>query len=132
MRVMLDTNILVSTIFFPSEQTRNIANELGEKHRIVLCDYVIEELQLVTERKFPHLMDALDDFFQGLPYELIYTPKKPMDNIPEIRDVKDVPILSTAIKENVDVFVTGDKDFHVLELGSPEIMTMSEFAEKYC
>lgn len=46
MRVMLDTNILVSTIFFPSEQTRNIANELGEKHRIVLCDYVIEELQL--------------------------------------------------------------------------------------
>lgn len=26
---------------------------------IVLCDYVIEELQLVTERKFPHLMDAL-------------------------------------------------------------------------
>ena len=76
MRVMLDTNILVSMIFFPSDQTRRFAQNLGVNHRIILCDYVIDELQLVTERKFPKLMPALDQFFRELPYELILYTKE--------------------------------------------------------
>ena len=35
------------------------------------------------------------------------------------------------INENVDVFVTGDKDFLVLNIKVPEIMTMTGFLEKY-
>lgn len=53
MRVMLDTNIFISMIFFPSNQTRELARRLTEAHQIVVCDYVIEELRLVVERKFP-------------------------------------------------------------------------------
>ena len=131
MRVMLDTNILISMIFFPSDQTRRVASELGEKHRIILCDYVIDELQIVVERKFPHLMGALDEFFQGLPYELVYTPQSSLNDIADMRDVKDVPILTTAIMENVDLFMTGDKDFLVLDIDQPEIITMSQFEEIY-
>ena len=52
MRIMLDTNIFISMIFFPSDQTRELARRLTESHQIVVCDYVIEELRLVTERKF--------------------------------------------------------------------------------
>ena len=52
MRVMLDTNILVSLIFFPSAVTRDFARRVGFGNRIVLCDYVVEELRLVVERKF--------------------------------------------------------------------------------
>ena len=48
-----------------------------------------------------------------------------------IRDVKDVPILATAILENVDILVTGDEDFLVLQTERPEIMTMAEFEKKY-
>lgn len=131
MRVMLDTNILVSAIFFPSEQTKAIVRELSENHRIVLCDYVIKELRLVTERKFPKLLGALDRFFIELPFELIYTPNDTPEGTPVIRDVKDQEILNTAIAENIDIFLTGDKDFLVLDIGHPEIMTMSEFEEKY-
>ncbi len=36
MRVMLDTNIFISMIFFPSEQTRAFAETLTEHHRIVV------------------------------------------------------------------------------------------------
>ena len=53
MRVMLDTNIFISMIFFPSVQTRELAIRLTDSHQIVICDYVVEELQLVTDRKFP-------------------------------------------------------------------------------
>ncbi len=48
-----------------------------------------------------------------------------------MRDIKDSPILVTAIIENVDIFITGDKDFHVLDIEQPEIMTMMDFLEKY-
>ena len=132
MRVMLDTNIFISLIFFPSVQTRELARKLTESYRIVVCDYVIEELRLVTERKFSAKRKFLDRFFMELPFELVYTPKElDLNEFPEMRDVKDSPILATAIMENIDVFLTGDKDFLVLDEETPQILTMKEFLEQY-
>lgn len=120
MRVMLDTNIFISLIFFPSVQTRELARKLTESYQIVVCDYVIEELRLVTERKFLAKRKFLDRFFMELPFELVYTPKElDLNEFPEMRDVKDSPILATAIMENIDVFLTGDKDFLVLDVETP-------------
>lgn len=132
MRVMLDTNIFISMIFFPSNQTRELARQLTDGHQIVVCDYVIEELRLVVERKFPAKKKFLENFFLELPFELVYTPKSlDLEIFPEMRDTKDSPILATAIMENVDVLLTGDKDFLVLDVETPEILTMTEFLQKY-
>lgn len=132
MRVMLDTNIFISMIFFPSIQTREFANRLAKAHQIVVCDYVIEELRLVVERKFSAKRIFLDRFFMELPFELVYTPKVLEEKEAlEMRDEQDIPILATAILENIDVLVTGDKDFLVLDVETPEILTMKEFLEKY-
>lgn len=132
MRIMLDTNIFISMIFFPSAQTRELARRLTESHQIVVCDYVIEELRLVTERKFSAKRKFLDRFFMELPFELVYTPKElDLNEFPEMRDVKDSPILATAIMEGIDVFLTGDKDFLVLDVETPEILTMKDFLEQY-
>lgn len=129
MQVMLDTNIFISMIFFPSLQ---LAKRLTENHQIVVCDYVIEELRLVVDRKFPSKRMYLDRFFLELPFELVYTPKAlDLGEFPEMRDIKDSPILATAIMEGIDVFVTGDKDFLVLDVDTPEIVTMAEFLERY-
>lgn len=59
---MLDTNILISIIFFPSEVTREFTRQVGLGNRIVLCDYVIEELRLVVDRKFPERKKILEQF----------------------------------------------------------------------
>ena len=132
MRVMIDTNIFISMIFFPSAQTGDLAKRLADNHQIVVCDYVIEELLLVTDRKFSGKRKFLDRFFLELPFELVYTPKTlDLDEFPKMRDRKDSPILATAIMEGVDVFLTGDKDFLVLDVETPEILTMAEFIEKY-
>jgi predicted nucleic acid-binding protein len=53
------------------------------------------------------------------------------DIYPKIRDKKDYPILASAIIADVDVFITGDKDFGGLDLERPEIMSISDFEEKY-
>ena len=132
MRVMIDTNIFISMIFFRSAQTRDLAKRLADNHQIVVCDYVIEELRLVTDRKFFLKKKFLDRFFLELPFELVYTPKTlEPDEFPEMRDRKDARILATAIMEGVDIFLTGDKDFLVLDVEIPEILTMAEFLEKY-
>lgn len=129
---MLDTNIFISMIFFPSAQTRELARRLADSHQIVVCDYVVEELRLVTERKFPAKRRSLDRFFLELPFELVYTPKElDLDEFPQMRDTKDSPILATALIESIDVFVTGDKDFLVLDVDMPEIVTMAGFLERY-
>lgn len=130
MRIMLDTNIFISMIFFPSAQTRELARRLTDSHQIVVCDYVIEELRLVTDRKFPAKRKFLDLFFLELPFELVYTPKAlDLKEFPEMRDAKGSPILATAIMESIDVFITGDKDFLVLDVDMPKIITMTEFLE---
>lgn len=132
MRVMLDTNIFISMIFFPSAQTRELAKRLADSYQIVVCDYVIEELRLVVDRKFPAKRMFLDRFFLELPFELVYTPKTlDLSEFPLMRDTKDSPILATAIMEGVDIFVTGDKDFLVLEVEMPEIVTITEFLDRY-
>ena len=87
MRVMLDTNIFISMIFFPFAQTRELARRLTDSHQIVVCDYVVEELRLVTERKFSAKRKFLDRFFLELPFELVYTPKTlDLDEFPKMRD----------------------------------------------
>ena len=93
---------------------------------------MIEELQLVIDRKFPTKKKYLDRFFLELPFELVYTPKTfDLNDFPEMRDIKDSPILATIIMEGIDIFVTGDKDFLVLDLDMPEIVTMTKFLEQY-
>jgi len=129
MRIMLDTNILVSMIFFPSSQTRELAKRLSY-HELFLCDYVIDELRIVVDRKFKNKKEALENFFIELPFQLIYTPRNiNFDEFPSVRDQKDSPILATALIEDIDIFITGDKDFLVLEIDRPEIMTMKDFSK---
>lgn len=129
---MLDTNIFVSMIFFPSIQTRELAKKLTDSHQIIVCDYVVEELRIVTDRKFSGKRNEIDRFFFELPFELVYTPKMvDLDDLPKIRDPKDSPILAAAVMEDVDVFVTGDKDFLVLDIDMPEIVTMADFLKRY-
>lgn len=44
-------------------------------------------------------------------FEYVYTPSEIESGLFDIRDVKDYPVLYTAIIEDVDILVTGDKDF---------------------
>jgi predicted nucleic acid-binding protein len=40
-------------------------------------------------------------------------------------------VLHSAIIADVDVLITGDKDFENIEIERPEIMTPKKFLEKY-
>ena len=105
---------------------------LAKRHSIVLCSYSLEELYRVTERKVPQKLPALEVFLQKLPYRLIYTPKTDLIGFDfNLRDVADFPILQSALLADVDILLTGDRDFDGVELDRPEIMSPSEFMSAY-
>ena len=131
MRVMLDTSALISLYVFQTESMSRFKTCLV-KHQVVLCSYVIDETKDVVARKFPDKLQDLDEFFRAFPFDMFYTP----DNIdvstyPAIRDELDLPILASAILEDVDVLISRDKDFLVVETERPEILTPNDFVEQY-
>lgn len=131
MRIMLDTNILVSAFIFKSKTINGLINKLSNEHEIVIASYCIEELEELIKTKFNVNEKALDRFLLTFPYDLVYSPNDVEEKLFEIRDEDDYIILHTAILENVDLFITGDKDFKDVNIEKPEIMTVSEFLEKY-
>ena len=131
MRVMLDTNILISSFIFKSKKINELINELSKNHEIVICSYTINELKDLFESKFNVSIEALDEFLKNFAYDLVYSPINVETKLFEIRDDDDYIILHTAIIENVDIFITGDKDFMDVKIERPEIMTTNTFLEKY-
>jgi len=128
---MIDTNVLILALLFPSQQMNKLIYIITTEHQLVLSSYVVDELLNVTRRKFESKIEAVDLLLSQLPYELVYTPKQPKPGLFEIRDEKDYPVLYSAIIEGVDVFITGDKDFDGVDLEKPEIVSPAGFLEKY-
>ncbi len=48
---------------------------------------------------------------------------------PQSKPAKDQPILNAAIVFDVDIILTGDKDFLSLEMEYPRCMTVTQFLE---
>ena len=132
MRVMLDTNILISAFIFNSKKMNELIFNLTRYHEIVICSYTIDELKELMKYKFKVNEKYLDNFLKNFPFDLVYSPTNIEKKLFQIRDKDDYIILHTAIIENVDIFITGDKDFNDIEIDRPEIMNATEFFEKYC
>ena len=131
MKVMLDTNILISAFVFKSKKMNELIYKLSKEHEIIICSYTIEELKELVSTKFKVTQRDLDEFLQNFPFDLVYSPTSVENKLFEIRDKDDYIILHTAIIEDVDVFLTGDKDFDDVDIEKPEIMNVTEFLEKY-
>lgn len=131
MRVMLDTNVILSMVLFPSARMNTMLESIIKRHTLVLSSFVVEELIAVAERKFPSKREDIDQFLSTLSYELVYTPLRMPRDLFEIRDKKDYPVLYTAIVENVDILITGDKDFAAVEIEKPEILTPAEYIKTH-
>ena len=131
MRVFVDSNTLLSSALFPSGVVAKAMQVALTRHRVVICSYVLEESRRIVESKFPSRIDAFTLFLNSLDFETVYTPTDVVFDGKLMRDPKDVPILVTAQRENVDIILTGDKDFHALNLKKPEILSPRDFLNRF-
>ena len=129
MRILLDTNVIFSTILNPLSVPAHVLNGVIKHHDLVLCSQNVDELREIVRRKKPNLLPDTELLLAELAYELI--PAIDKSNATKvIRDATDQPILNAAIAYSVDIVITGDKDFLSLDIDSPRILTCAEFLQE--
>lgn len=132
MRIMIDTNIIISAALFPNGKAAQALNKaLVAPYQPIVCDYIVEELHRKFCQKFPDKTAALEEFLTEAlkTIEVVPTPELETEKESEIRDVKDRPILRAALNEHADLFITGDKDFLESSITDPRIISVAEFLE---
>jgi uncharacterized protein len=114
MRVMLDSNILISGIVFSGNERKLINTIYSKSLILVLNEHIEFEVKSVIRKKFPKQKSILRNLLDLMIVE--YTAIPSVDMVKEakqlIRDPKDAIILASAINAQPDIFVTGDLDFH--------------------
>lgn len=130
MRVMIDTNIIISAALFPHGRVAQaLYKAMTFPYEPVLCEYVLDELHRKFQEKFPDKQVEMEAFLFTLQnsVEVVETPDEFTEEENKIRDVKDRPILRAALKADIDYFLTGDKDFLESEVTDPRIISVNEF-----
>ena len=124
LKILIDTNVLFSAILFMKSDVAKAVFYANSHHEIYLTDQNISELQDVIKRKIPKKLPAIKEFLAKLSYIILSTTQD-TTNL-KIRDPKDQPI-----SNNLDIILTGDKDFLALNLTHPKCMTVAEFRKIY-
>ena len=126
MKILVDTNILISAVLFPRSKPAKALVYTAENHEMVLCDQNLAEFREVLNRKAPQVLPDAEVLLTELSYDLI--PAAPHAQ-KLIRDVKDQPILNAAILYDIDIILTGDKDFLSLDMERPKCRTVAQFLD---
>jgi putative PIN family toxin of toxin-antitoxin system len=126
MKVMVDTNVIISAVLFPDSVPAKALFDISSKHELVLSDYITDEIYRVINRKRPDLIADADTLLAKLSFESVVAPRA-ANRI--ISDPKDAPILNAAVRENVDVLVSGDRHFLSLDIEHPLILSPARWLD---
>ncbi len=132
MRVLIDTNVLVSAALNPGGMPfQAFVKAVSYPNHGMICEQNVDELKRVFNKKFPNKMQALDRFLSValVTLELVTVPDETQEMESKVRDLADRPILRAAIAANADVLLTGDRDFLESGIQHPAIVTPAEFLQ---
>jgi predicted nucleic acid-binding protein len=125
---------LIDTALFPgSIPAQAFMKAVMPPYTAVVCDYSVDEMRRVYNRKFPHKIQDFERFIATLAraVKIVDTPlDETGDSHKEekkIRDLKDHPIYRAAIAANADIFLTGDRDFLESGISLPMMITAIKF-----
>ncbi|MGA2086444.1 MAG: putative toxin-antitoxin system toxin component, PIN family [Terracidiphilus sp.] len=132
LRVVLDTNVLVSGLAYPCSVPGRI---LGAWQRggldVVLSKYILDEMVRVlpklsrNKRSSAEIRDLADSFL--FLAEIVESGGE-LDE--DLRDRKDGPVLGTLLAAQADYLITGDKDLLALA-GRYPIVTPAVFWDQH-
>ena len=133
LRVILDTNVLVSGIAYPASVPGKIMTAWRHGSvEVLLSEYILDELRRVLPRlvhrhglSLAEMEDVVD--ILSIQAEIIEPANHPE---PQLRDPADHPVLGTLLAAletaKADYLITGDKDLLALS-GRYPVMTPADF-----
>ena len=130
MKIMLDTNVLISSFVFGGNAGRLLQRLILSEHELYVSDYVDQEFKAKLEQKWPGKAQKVYELFHTMKFKFCTSTDEKLGNL---RDEKDIPILSDALFHKVDLILTGDKDFLEANLSDPLVFSpamLNEFLDK--
>ena len=131
MRIVIDTNVLVSGVFFGGFPRKILSSVVGQKITACATAEIINEyeeiVQEMIDRKQGHIdRTILAPLIKAM--EII----EPITRVEICRDPDDNKFLGCAKDSQALYIVSGDKDLLVIEeYENIQIMTAKDFYEKY-
>ena len=91
-------------------------------HKLLVSTYVDSEFKAKLEQKWPAKAAIVYSLYHNLPFVFCESSSTQQG---ELRDKKDIPILSDAIFHNADIILSGDNDFLEAGLEKPQVLSPS-------
>ena len=112
-KVFLDANTIISAFVFDGVYRKALRLAVEKNHELITSEYVLDEVNEVLKNKFPAKRIEIISTLSLMGFKVMPFPaKQDCDKFTSfLRDPKDVPVLTSAVKRNVDLILTGDQDF---------------------
>ncbi len=129
MRVVFDTNILVSALVFPGGRGEAALLRITkEQDQLILSKAILDELLGILGRKFAR--DAEELAHAAVSLSALATNVNPRQRLKIVKDEPDNRILECAIAGRANAIVTGDHALLALkEFRAVRILSLSEYLE---
>lgn len=120
MKIMLDTNVLISALIFGGKTGKLLDKLMQSEHELLVTDYVNQEFKDKLHIKWSEKANKIYILYRSLNLSFC---KSTTQRLGVVRDEKDVPVLNDALYHHVDLILTGDKDFLEANLEKPLIFS---------
>ncbi len=129
MRVLLDTNVLVSAV-----ATRGLCADVFRAvlaaHELVTCAQVLQEVRRTLSLKFGVPEQLIAEYLELIGQEAIVAEAEDLPDLP-IQDRDDAAIVAAALGARAEVLVTGDHELQdIKNIGSLRIISPRAFWEE--
>ncbi len=128
MKILIDTNVLISAILRNRNPERVILFTIGQSQIewIVSSTIILEYKEVLSRPKFGLPSELLQHWYQI--FDEVTTVHEVNDTFQFPRDQKDAKFLDCALSAKADYFITGDKDFtEAQKLVDTIILSVSQF-----
>lgn len=128
MRIMLDTNVLISAFVFGGK-VREVLIKLFETDcELYVSEYVDDEFKRILYEKWSDRAEKIYALYRSMDFVFCSSTS---ETLGDLRDEKDIPVLSDAIYHGADILLTGDKDFLEADIKTPQIVSPSELLANF-
>lgn len=128
MRVLLDTNVIVSAV-----TTRGLCADVFRTvlsdHDLVTCRRVLQEVQRILRSKFSVPDELISEYIELISRDVILAEPggKP---VPHVKDSDDAERVAVAVAGKVQVLVTGDAELQSIKIRTVRILSPRGFWEE--
>lgn len=133
MRVVLDTNVIVSAFYFPHSRPRVVFDHARQNGQLLMSLDTFNELSSVIHRpqfdKYP-VQAVRKEFMEALAMEVEHV--RITETIVACKDPNDDMFLEVAVSGKADLIVSGDNDLLALHpFRGIDILSPVEYLKRY-